>query len=171
MENRGLGEMLRAAREEAGFSREVLAAQTKIPLRLLAALEDGRGDELPAPVYVRGFIRSYCAAVGVDPLPALDMLTMQDPVGDNEVAGLTGTLDVPIVLYGRSQGSPSRGFRLSHVGLLLLAVVILLAAWIIAGGRGEGQGPSTASTVEHPSAVERVVPAAPSRDSRASGLD
>ncbi len=50
------GATLRAAREARGFSLDDLAAETKIRPPLLAALEAQRLAELPAAVFVRGFV-------------------------------------------------------------------------------------------------------------------
>lgn len=66
-----LGAHLRRCREEAGLTPEEVARRSRIPPRILRALEDGRLEAMPAPVYLRGFIRSYCGEVGADPDPAL----------------------------------------------------------------------------------------------------
>ena len=61
-----VGERLRAAREEKGFSLEDIAAETRIPHRHLESLETGDWDRLPAPTYTIGFAKSYAGAVGLD---------------------------------------------------------------------------------------------------------
>lgn len=62
-----LGEVLRDARFRYGLSLEQAAEDTKIRKRFLAALEDGEYHMLPAPVYARGFIRTYAEYLGIDP--------------------------------------------------------------------------------------------------------
>ncbi len=62
-----LGARLRAAREARGMSVRDISDQIRIRPALLEALEAGRRDELPADVFVRGFIRSYARCTGVDP--------------------------------------------------------------------------------------------------------
>ncbi|MBL8623635.1 MAG: helix-turn-helix domain-containing protein [Myxococcales bacterium] len=52
----------RQARE---MTREHVARVTRIPMRTLDSLEEGRWDELPADVFVRGFLRSYARCVGL----------------------------------------------------------------------------------------------------------
>jgi hypothetical protein len=59
----GLGAMLRECREAKGLSVDDLSRATRILPRQVVALEGGRLRDLPAPVFVRGFIRAYCAAV------------------------------------------------------------------------------------------------------------
>lgn len=61
-----VGERLRAAREEKGFSLEDLAAETRIPRRHLESLESSDWEKLPAPTYTIGFAKSYASAVGLE---------------------------------------------------------------------------------------------------------
>lgn len=70
----GIGETLRSAREHRGLTIEQVAQDTRISARFLEALETERFDELPAPVYVRGFLRSYANYLKVDAQPLLDQL-------------------------------------------------------------------------------------------------
>ena len=63
----GLGAYLRDCREARALSVEDVSAATRIAPRMILAIEDERFSELPASVYVRGFIRAYCACVGVPP--------------------------------------------------------------------------------------------------------
>src|SRR4051812_41273166 len=61
-----LGGRPRAAREKVKLSLEDVAAQTRIPQRLLASIETAEWDSLPAPTYTIGFAKNYAAAVGLD---------------------------------------------------------------------------------------------------------
>lgn len=61
-----IGNDLRRERELRHLSLEELAQTTRIPIRNLILLEEGRFDDLPGDVFVRGFLRSYARAVGVD---------------------------------------------------------------------------------------------------------
>jgi cytoskeleton protein RodZ len=65
---------LRSARIQRGLSIEQVAQDTRISARFLEALEDEAFQELPAPVYVRGFLRSYGNYLRLDPLPLLEQL-------------------------------------------------------------------------------------------------
>jgi hypothetical protein len=60
------GGRFRERRTERALSLGDLARVTKIPERSLERLEAGRFDELPAEVFVRGFVRSYARALGLD---------------------------------------------------------------------------------------------------------
>ena len=61
------GSRFKQEREARHLSLGDVARVTKIPERSLERLEGGRFDELPAEVFVRGFVRSYARAVGLDP--------------------------------------------------------------------------------------------------------
>jgi len=65
MDKKSLGQTLRQAREQRGQSLDALAAATRIPAPVLDSLEQDAFHELPADVYVRGFVRSYSRAVGL----------------------------------------------------------------------------------------------------------
>jgi cytoskeletal protein RodZ len=62
---------LRAERETRGIPLQEIARVTKIQIRALELLEDAAFDELPADVFVRGFIRNYARVVGLDAAQAL----------------------------------------------------------------------------------------------------
>lgn len=61
-----LGELLRRARESRGLTRQQISSETKIPLRLLEALERNSLTELPSGFYRRAQIRAYARAVHLD---------------------------------------------------------------------------------------------------------
>ena len=44
-----------------------IASVTKVNPTYLAFIEEERFDDLPANVYVRGFVTSYARAIGLDP--------------------------------------------------------------------------------------------------------
>lgn len=61
-----LGEMLRSAREVQGLGQAELARQLNLDVRLIEALEREQLDALPAPVYVRGYLRRLAMNLGLD---------------------------------------------------------------------------------------------------------
>ncbi|MHB1323116.1 MAG: helix-turn-helix domain-containing protein [Coriobacteriia bacterium] len=67
-----VGTTLMNLRRERGKTLAELENGTKIMGRMLSALENERWDELPAPVYVKGYIQNYASVLGVDPMPLLD---------------------------------------------------------------------------------------------------
>src|SRR5690349_11783455 len=63
---RSIGEELRQRREALGLGLAEVAAALRIKPAYLAALEAGRPDELPAPIYAIGFLRAYADHLGLD---------------------------------------------------------------------------------------------------------
>jgi hypothetical protein len=66
------GADLRNIREARGMSLRHIATVTKIGLRYLEYVEEDRFASLPAPVYLRGFLREYARLVGIDPRRAAE---------------------------------------------------------------------------------------------------
>ena len=63
----GAGDMLRLARESRAVALEEAAADTRIRIEYLTALEADNFTELPGDVYTRGFLRNYAVYLGIDP--------------------------------------------------------------------------------------------------------
>ncbi|MEM9904489.1 MAG: RodZ domain-containing protein [Cyanobacteria bacterium P01_D01_bin.44] len=61
-----IGHVLRQARQARGLSLDEVAQNTLIRQRLLAAIEVAEMAELPEPIYIRGLIRRYAEALGLD---------------------------------------------------------------------------------------------------------
>jgi cytoskeleton protein RodZ len=62
--NAPVGRILAQAREVAGYSLYDVAATLRIRHGLLQAIEDGRHQDLPGPVYAIGFVRTYAEFLG-----------------------------------------------------------------------------------------------------------
>src|SRR6185437_3375544 len=63
----GLGERFRAARESRGLSLSEVSEQIRIRSVYLAAIEEERWSAIGAPVYIRGFLRTYARFLTLDP--------------------------------------------------------------------------------------------------------
>lgn len=61
-----IGERLRAAREAQTLTLSQIAAELRIELNFLAALEDDRLDAFPAPVFAKGYLKQYGGLLGLD---------------------------------------------------------------------------------------------------------
>lgn len=66
-----LGLVLIRAREARGLTLEDAERDTRISRRYLQALEAEQFEVIPAPVYARGFLRSYSSYLGLDPQEVL----------------------------------------------------------------------------------------------------
>ena len=112
-----LGGLLVEARRARGVTLEQAANATRIRLGSLAALEQDRAADLPAPVYVRGYLRTYAAYLEVDPrllLDAYEATLGPSPGGSLALRPLGGLSGAPnVVLTAPAAGA---------IGLILLAV-------------------------------------------------
>ena len=61
------GEQLRTIRKHLSLEFDEVAAQTKVGKHNLKAIEEEDIEALPAPVYLKGFLRTYAKALGLDP--------------------------------------------------------------------------------------------------------
>lgn len=61
-----IGAQLRKIRTQKSLSMEDIATKTLIQQRFLEAIEKGQAEQLPEAVYVRGFIRRFAEALGID---------------------------------------------------------------------------------------------------------
>ncbi len=67
------GEELRERREGMGLSVYEVFRNTRIPAQYIEALERGDISALPGECFTIGFLRSYCAYLGADPAPYIDL--------------------------------------------------------------------------------------------------
>lgn len=85
----GIGETLRQAREARGISYATAERETHIPRHHLQALEEERFEAFHAPVYVRGFLRSYSQYLGLDSNGLLALLPPDSPLEDERLPPLS----------------------------------------------------------------------------------
>ncbi len=61
-----IGERLKVSRDKKGLAIDQVQKQTHIHSTVLRALEEGRGDEILTPTYVRSFLKKYSLFLGLD---------------------------------------------------------------------------------------------------------
>jgi flagellar biosynthesis protein FlhG len=66
------GEVLRRIRVSLGIELEEISAMTKINDQHLRSIEANHYDELPAPVYLRGFLKQIAKCLSLDPARVAD---------------------------------------------------------------------------------------------------
>ncbi|MBW1708329.1 MAG: helix-turn-helix domain-containing protein [Deltaproteobacteria bacterium] len=110
-----LGQRLRRQREEKGITLEEVSKATKIPVSNLEALEIGDEDKLPAPVYVRGFLKAYARELELDEWELLEEY--------NNTYGLT-----PEKFKIRVSTVPKQKSYILQISIIgLIAAVVLVA--------------------------------------------
>ena len=90
-----LGSLLVRAREARGLTLEDAERDTRISRRYLQALEAEQFEVIPAPVYARGFLRSYAQYLGLDPQETLGLFPREDDAEYGEPKSPTTTSAPP----------------------------------------------------------------------------
>jgi cytoskeleton protein RodZ len=145
-----IGPTLREARLRQGLDFPELEERTKIRPKYLRALEDERFDILPAPTYVRGFLRSYAEAIGLDGQPFVDEYNSRFAIGEDEAP-----LRARRVPTTTRRDRESRESRIAVLALLAITVAtaLVIAAWKFGGPEAEKvPGLASAPTTESPAA-------------------
>lgn len=65
------GEYLRRERELRGVPIGKIYEATRVPMKYLAALEADEYDTMPHPTFIKGYIKTYCKALGLDETDAV----------------------------------------------------------------------------------------------------
>ncbi len=104
---------LSQARLARGLTLEDAEHSTRISRRFLIALEEHDYSVFPAPVYARGFLRTYCRYLGVDPEQQLAELP----------AGWTGTAQNTQLTPVSTRGPIAFNVKWLVAGALIVAVI------------------------------------------------
>jgi len=132
-----LGETLQRARLARGVTLEEAERTTRISRRYLEALENEKFGLLPAPVYARGFLRTYARYLGLEPADLLPLF----PVG---------YLDVPLLEPMPKVRTPTTwpGSGLLAAGVVAVLLVVVVGLYALGGSDGGSRpvfGPETMS--------------------------
>jgi len=158
-----LGVLLRESRRRRGLTLADVHRDTRINPDYLEALEEERWGDLPAPVYARGFLRSYARYLGLDAPEVLRMMpaNLPKPPGLEPSAGLrrsAGSSLPALPSLSRMGGTGSGGLvgiarsNPRILGALLGVVALGILAFFLApdllGGDGDGveANPAASST-------------------------
>lgn len=131
----GFGEMIRSARQSRGMSLAELSMTTNIMLDKLKALEEGRFEDLPEPVYVRAFIRSAAKALDVDPAPIIERYSAESGgAGDiiHQIPDRNPSEEAPL-------GDPQTMNKLKMLLFVVLAAAAGAAVWYVYSGEVESK--------------------------------
>jgi cytoskeletal protein RodZ len=117
-----VGARLREAREARGQTLDEIGKQTRIPVRHLVQIEEGRLEGLPAAPYSAGFVKAYARVVDLDPV------AMSQQFRTEFAASVQAS---PRIAYEPYE--PADPVRLPP---RLLAIVALLIAVLLVAGYG-----------------------------------
>ncbi len=147
-----IGALLRETRESYGGDIERIANALRIRAQYLIAIEEGRYDRLPAPVYALGFVRAYANHLNLDGEEAVRRFKQ-------EASGFEISRDLVFPTPLGERGIP-------HGRILAAAVLLLLAAYgawyyLSSGGRMRPERVSPVPAALAPPPAASTTPAAP----------
>lgn len=119
----GYGAQLARQRQSAGLSVTDVAASLRLHPNQVRAIEQEDLARLPAPAYVRGFIRSYARVLNIDPTPLLtDLNAKLAPVRESVVDGMA--MDYAAArAAGRERRLPQWAIGIALVVLIALGLI------------------------------------------------
>ncbi|MEX2523686.1 MAG: RodZ domain-containing protein [Gammaproteobacteria bacterium] len=115
-----IGETLKNLREERNLSVTEIAGRLHLDPRIIELLERDAFEDLPAGIFVRGYIRNYAKQLEVDPERLIEIY---DETGGEEEPEI-----IPEVKHPRQTSSSDKPVK-AFTYLLTLILVILLIAW------------------------------------------
>ena len=157
----GIGGTLRAAREAQRLDLAHIAAQTRIPLRHLEAIEADDFESLPSRAYAIGFTRTYAKALGLDEVAVVDAVRAELADG-----AMRRTVPAPGMEPGDPARLPSRGLAWAAAG----AVVVLAIGIFAYAGTHFGAGTEPGSLLTPEPAESAAAPATPAAAPAAAPL-
>jgi cytoskeletal protein RodZ len=164
-----VGEKLANERRKQGRALAEVESATKIMGRMLDALEHDRWEDLPAPVYVKGYITSYAQFLHLDPAPFIEEY-LQDTGKAPEWTPIRQIPERTVVPH-RSQvhAIPRRVWTTVAVAVLVV-LVIVWAISALGGGEDQPTVPPAVTTAT-PDATQTVpgVVDTPTVDTEAPG--
>ncbi len=127
-EPESVGELLRAARESAGFSIGEIANRLRMGTKQIDAIERADYSALPQGIFLRGFIRNYAKVVGINIDEALATLERTHAGGSAVVATkvVAPTAATPLRMHSRTEILATPRARI----LIVAGVILLLVAAI-----------------------------------------
>ncbi|MBG9981985.1 helix-turn-helix domain-containing protein [Aerococcaceae bacterium DSM 111020] len=124
-----LGDKLREARINKGYTLNTMQQMTKIQKKYLQAIEEERFDEMPGNFYVRAFIKQYADVVGLngdDLLEEYEQTLNLDSETEDAVAASGGDeLPKRSDLTGSNEKN-SMDVLLSYMPMILLVAIIIM---------------------------------------------
>ncbi|MDQ1119179.1 helix-turn-helix domain-containing protein [Pseudoxanthomonas winnipegensis] len=140
--------LLRQAREQQGMTVAQAGTRLKVPARVVEILESGHWEALGAPVFVRGHVRSYARALGVDIGAYLDQSLLQ-AVRPVELVSRTHTPRYQRVLESTARRA---------VYVVITVCFFAVPFWLVVSNNSGKPALKTASLDEVPKAMAPLAP-------------
>jgi cytoskeletal protein RodZ len=122
------GDELRIERERRQVTLETICTMTKVSVRHLEALENGRLMELPGGVFRKGILRSYIGAIGLEE----DLWVERFERTLREMGGASNSENDWVEFaenVRRSRGNLRSGSSARWIGVAVMLTVLVVLGW------------------------------------------
>lgn len=118
--SQSIGALLKGRRQELKLSVQDVATQMRLDPRVIEALEADSYEGLPAPLYVRGYIRGYSKILKLDSNALVELYDADVPSAPPEI--------IPEVKHPMQTSSSDKPVK-AFTYLITFTLVILVIAW------------------------------------------
>ncbi len=141
-----VGKFLQQERERKGLSLEAVSNVTRISERNLEAIESDDFAALPAPIFIRSFLKAYASVIGVDGNKAIALYEAQ-----TGVIGVTPQTTVP----------PAKELSRKILLLIIPILVLLIGGGIYLFSSSSRKAPEPVAPVSPPAVAPETPKSAP----------
>jgi len=147
-----VGELLSEGREHAGMSIGDVANRLRMSVKQIEAIERADYAVLPAGTFLRGFVRNYAKAVGLNVEDVLTLLERTHPSGVAlKATGVVAPMIAaePVAFQSRSDALATPKARAIFAALLVACLMAVVWYWweFVRPHRADGGRPREAQTV------------------------
>ena len=137
MDNGTVGDILQKQRKSLGLSTRDIADRTFINEAYIIAIENGQYSQIRDAVYVRGFIRNYAEAVGLNGNMLIQYFNEETaaddagiPVKKKESAESRKALRKSVEVVSDKKKQPDKGMSRAEKWILAGIVILAVIFWI-----------------------------------------
>ncbi len=116
----GPGQRLRQGREHVNLSVEEVAARLHLDTRTVRCLEADQYEDLPAPTFVRGYLRSYARLLNLAAQPIIDAFDRR---------GLEPPALIPDISTSEETTSTDAPMRLATASIIIMLLAGVVLWW------------------------------------------
>ena len=139
-----LGKELAQIREQKGFTIEYVAGKLNLRVRMIELLESDTFQELPQPVFVKGYLRAYAKLLEVSPDQYLNLY--------NSAYSQDKKVEKMLWQTKRDPNKGERVIRWTTAGVVIAAVMAVSFWW----HKNKENPPQTSLIVEHKQEIQNT---------------
>ncbi len=114
------GMQLARVREKKGYSQEYVAGKLHLRVRIIELLDADDYDQMPEPVFIKGYLRAYAKLLGMSPEPLLEIF--------NSTYSTERKLEKALWQSRRESNKSERAVRIL-TGLIAVGAIVVVSFW------------------------------------------